>query len=98
MGTPQLKEWYEKNLKEKGLEVVFVSSDKDKQGWADYYGEMPWLAIPYDDRAAKEKLCTKFGVRGIPCFVILREDGTVITQDGRGAVTNDPTGQNLPWG
>eukprot|EP00972_Heterocapsa_arctica_P035893 5280495-Heterocapsa_arctica.AAC.1 len=28
--TPQLAEWYKNHLKAKGLEVVFVSSDRDE--------------------------------------------------------------------
>merc|ERR1712003_288209 len=49
--TPKLAEWYTK-MKAKGLpfEIVFVSSDRDKASWSDYFGEMPWLALDYDMR------------------------------------------------
>jgi hypothetical protein len=30
-----------------------------------YYGEMPWLALPFAQRDLKQKLGTKFGVSGI---------------------------------
>jgi len=58
---------------------------------------MPWLALPFENREAKEKLSKKYKVQGIPSFVILSEDGTVITQDGREAVSKDPTGERFPW-
>jgi len=37
------------------------------------------------------------GVRGIPSLVVLDEDGSLITLDGRSAVSGDPTGENFPW-
>merc|ERR1711924_115969 len=51
--TPKLAEWYESNLKAKGLEVVFVSSDRDESSFKEYFGEMPWLALPYSERAVR---------------------------------------------
>merc|ERR1712070_1135151 len=44
------------------------------------------------------KLSDAFGVQGIPAFVILNNDGTVITTEGRGKVTKDPKGEKLPDG
>merc|ERR1712193_506183 len=88
--TPQLAEWYTKDLKSKGLEVVFVSSDKDHEQFADYFKEMPWLALDFADRKRKTQLSGMFGVRGIPALVIIDKDGSVITTNGRGAVSSDP--------
>ena len=31
------------------FEIVYVSADKDKDAFDQYFGEMPWHAIPYDD-------------------------------------------------
>merc|ERR1712151_922943 len=36
------------------------------------------------------------GVQGIPSFVVLNPDGTVITTEGRAKVMSDPKGANLP--
>jgi len=44
--TPKLAEWYTKDLKTKGMEIVFVSSDKDEGQFTSYYGEQPWVALP----------------------------------------------------
>jgi len=95
--TPKLAEWYNTDLKAKGLEVVFVSSDKDEEAFKEYFGEQPWLALDYADRKGKEQLSTLFGVQGIPSFVIIGADGSVITKDGRAAVSGDPTGEEFPW-
>jgi nucleoredoxin len=95
--TPKLAEWYNTSLKQKGFEVVFVSSDKSEQEFKEYFGEQPWLALDYSERTLKEKLSKKFGVSGIPCFVIIDKDGSVITKDARAAVSGDPTGEEFPW-
>ena len=42
------------DLSAKGLEVVFVSSDKDEGQFEGYFKEMPWLALDYKDRELKE--------------------------------------------
>jgi len=96
--TPALAKTYE-TYKAKGLnfEIVFASSDRDEKSFGEYFGEMPWLALPFNDRERKEKLSSKFKVRGIPTLVILDESGETITTDGRSAVSEDPTGDAFPW-
>jgi len=95
--TPQLAQWYTKDLKSKGLEVVFVSSDKDEEQFKDYFKDMPWLALDFEDRKRKTQLSGMFGVRGIPALVIVDKDGSVITKEGRGAISSDPEGVKFPW-
>jgi nucleoredoxin len=31
-----------------GLEIVFVSSDRDPSSFQQYFSTMPWQAIPYE--------------------------------------------------
>lgn len=95
--TPQLAEWYSKSLKAKGLEVVFVSSDRDEGSFNEYFKEMPWFALDYSDRKRKEQLSTLLGVSGIPALVIIDKDGSVVTTEGRSAISSDPEGDDLPW-
>ena len=92
-----MAETYTKNLQAKGMRVVFVSSDRDEHAFNEYFGEMPWLALPYSDREKKQSLSSRYGVQGIPSFVILNPDGTTITKNGRDAVSQDPTGADYPW-
>lgn len=54
--TPQLAAWYDKFKKtENGdkFEIIFVSSDRDSGSFKEYYKEMPWLALPYENRDTK---------------------------------------------
>jgi len=95
--TPRLKEWYEADLKSKGLDVVFVSSDRDEASFKEYFAEQPWHALEFSDREAKQDLSKALGVKGIPALIILDKDGAVINRDGRSAVTEDPKGESFPW-
>jgi hypothetical protein len=55
-----------------GLDIVFVSSDRDEQSFKQYYETMPWKAIPFDQlQLVKQALNVTYGVRGIPSFVVL---------------------------
>ena len=96
--TPKLAEAYQK-LKANGkeLEIVFVSSDRDQHSFDEYFAEMPWLALPYEDRARKEALSKRFKVSGIPSLVFVTDTGELITTDGRSAIMDDPEGAEFPW-
>merc|ERR1712187_1017429 len=93
--TPKLADFYQSGLKEK-MEIIFVSSDRDEASFKSYCEEMPWLALPYEKREEKQLLSDIFSVQGIPSFVVLNPDGTVITTEGRAKVMSDPKGANLP--
>ena len=95
--TPKLIEAYKQHLKAKGLEVIFVSSDRSPQQFAEYYGEMPWLAIPPGDKR-KAALSARFEVEGIPSLVFIDgATGETINANGRTAVGADPEGRQFPW-
>jgi len=85
--TPKLKELYEQAKEQgKSFEIIFVSSDQGQAQFDEYYEEMPWLSLSYDDRALKESLSDVFDVNGIPSLILLKGDGTLITDEGRSAV------------
>jgi len=92
--TPQLASIYS-NLKRAGknFEVIFISSDREEGSFNEYFQTMPWLAMPYgalpDYQGA---LSQKYGVRGIPCLILLDRQGNLLDQDGRSAVVDDPSG------
>lgn len=94
--TPLLVNAYMKHLKAKGLEIVFVSSDRDEKAFNSYFGEMPWLALPFAARGLKSELSNKYRVSGIPSLILLNSDGSLNTAEGRGRVASDPTGKWLP--
>jgi nucleoredoxin len=73
--TPMLAEMYA-HLKEHrpshGLEIVFVSSDRDANSFSQYFGTMPWQAVPFDQiQMIKSALNMTYGIRGIPSLVVL---------------------------
>jgi hypothetical protein len=73
-----------------GLEIVFVSSDRDQGGFIHYFSSMPWLAIPFDSLALyKPMLSMNYGVRGIPSLVVLD------SMSGQVVVPNDMTRQQI---
>ena len=87
--TPELVKFHkEMTRKGKSFEIVFVSSDRDRNAMYSYMKEMDmaWLALPFgDDR--KSILSRKFQVRGIPKLVIIDTEGNLITENGRGDVS-----------
>jgi len=95
--TPELVKTYEA-LKEAGknFEVIFASSDQSEEEFNEYYGEMPWLALPHEDKR-KDELDSHFEVDGIPTLVLLDENLDLITTGGRGSVGSDPEGKEFPW-
>jgi len=96
--TPKFAGWYEElKAAGKNVECVFVSSDKDEAQFNEYYGEMPWAALPYAARDIKAALSKKFKVQGIPTLVVLDEDGSLITADGRTAISDDDRIESFPY-
>merc|ERR1711898_2903 len=82
--TPKLVETYKKvKASNPGFEIIFASSDRDEAAFKEYFGEMPWLALPFADRERKERLSKVFNVSGIPTFVMLDADLNVINAGAR---------------
>ena len=97
--TPMLAKFYqEMNKKGKPFEVIWISQDRSTEEFAAYYQKMPWLALPVEAIQDKlQSLSATYKVKGIPHLVILDEDGTIITTDGRTMVAKDPYGLEFPW-
>ena len=86
--TPVLAEFYElvKEGNENDLEIIFVSSDSDDASFQEYYGEQPWVSIPYKNQPLIQALGTKYGIRGIPSLIIV-DGATGATKDTDGRTT-----------
>jgi nucleoredoxin len=96
MFTPILSEKFRTAYRGKGMEIVFVSSDRDEHSFKEYHQSMPWLALPLSAHQIKQSLSMKFGVSGIPCLVILDgKTAQLITLDGRDQVMSDSTGSKF---
>ena len=86
--TPVLTEFYNdvQSKHPDALEIIFATSDQDNEKFLDYFKSMPWKAIKFGDAKINE-LKSHFGVSGIPCLVVCKPDGTLITKNGRGDVS-----------
>ena len=82
--TPKLAAAH-KTMKSEGknFEVVFCSADHDESEFESYYGQMPFLAIPYNDEK-RESFMSLFKVSGIPRLVILSPSGKIIVDNAAG--------------
>jgi len=70
-----------------GLEIVFVSSDRDEPTFNQYYETMPWAAVSFTNKEVKQSLAARFAVSSIPFLVILDgADGSVKDMQGRTTV------------
>ncbi|XP_052132155.1 nucleoredoxin-like [Frankliniella occidentalis] len=59
---------------------------------------MPWPAVSWSDDASRQELASLLAVQGIPTLVLLdATDCTVITDDARARVNDDPDGKDFPW-
>ncbi|CAI5740308.1 unnamed protein product [Hyaloperonospora brassicae] len=82
--TPFLSSLYEDMVEQHPeFELIFVSSDRDAAQYSEYYNEMTFLALPFEERSTHQMLSAKFGVSGIPMLVFVDAEGKVITLDGR---------------
>ena len=57
----------------------------------------PILALDYSVRKRKDHLSSWCKVGGIPSFVVFDKNSTLITRDGRAAISRDRTGDDCPW-
>ncbi|KAG2427486.1 hypothetical protein HXX76_012419 [Chlamydomonas incerta] len=81
-------------------EIVFASCDQeDKASWQEYFGSMPWIAVPYSSaKRVVGKLTDMYDVSHIPRLLLLDgETGEVIKDNAAGLVLRDRTCAGFPW-
>lgn len=86
--THQLIEAYNaiKTTKTGSFQIIFVSSDRDQEEFKRHISTMPWLAIPYDDKA-RHDLCRIFDINEIPALVLMGQEGKVLSTNGRALIS-----------
>ncbi|KAL3747967.1 probable nucleoredoxin 3 [Eucalyptus grandis] len=87
--TQQLKEAYAElkaAARDQCFEVIFVSTDGNKEEFEAGTSSMPWPFIPYEDKSRKD-LCRIFGIRRIPALIIVGRDGRTASREGREMVS-----------
>lgn len=84
--TPKLSEAYTKmKVEHDNFELIFVSSDQDEKSFQEYFNEMTFWALPYEERDAKASLSKMFKIRGIPSLLML---GPVPKEGGDRPIVN----------
>ena len=80
------------------VELIFVSSDRSHDDMISYMKEShgDWLAAQHGSEAA-QNLKKEFNVTGIPYLVVLKSDGTLVTKEGRNAVTSQGPAVVQQW-
>lgn len=90
--TPKLAGVYN-GSESSGCAIVFVSSDRTESDFTEYFGEMPWHALPFNKRKEKASLANLCGVSGIPMLVVFKIEGNkakLVDKNGRGHVSSKP--------
>ncbi|CAJ0962186.1 unnamed protein product, partial [Mesorhabditis belari] len=83
MFTPKFAKFYEDFAKSRGLEVVWVSRDKEEQDLENYYEKLPdWAYVPFGDKNIRE-LLHKYNVKTIPTLRLVDENGKVLSDEIR---------------
>ncbi|CAF2639132.1 unnamed protein product [Rotaria sp. Silwood2] len=97
--TPLLTEFYKSHAEKKNFEIIFISSDNDEDSFKEYYKDMPWLALDFEEREKAEELDGKFKIDGIPTLILLDGDsGDIICADARDRIQfEDTKGEKFPW-
>ncbi|ROT84310.1 putative nucleoredoxin-like isoform X1 [Penaeus vannamei] len=68
-----------------------------EESWRAYHSTMPWLSVSWEGEDVRRELATNLEVQGIPTFVVLGPDNTVITAEGRAELAEDPEAERFPW-
>lgn len=90
--TPELVKFYNrKKASQDKFDVIFVSMDRSEEAMEAYMADdkMPWPAVTYQKAGSSplRKLCGP----GIPCLVVLDENGTVVSDSYQGKEYVGPT-------
>jgi thiol-disulfide isomerase/thioredoxin len=71
---------------EKGFEVIAISVDQDREALRAFLAQEqpPWTVVEDRHPRNKQLMGTKYGIRGIPAFLLLGKDGLVAAVNCRG--------------
>uniref|UniRef100_A0A803NMU8 protein-disulfide reductase n=1 Tax=Cannabis sativa TaxID=3483 RepID=A0A803NMU8_CANSA len=71
----------------KAIDKAKLHGDRDLNEFELNLELMPWLAIPYHDRKARQDLCRIFDVKEIPALVLIGPDGRPVPADGKTVIS-----------
>ncbi|GFE54538.1 apicoplast-associated thioredoxin family Atrx1, putative [Babesia ovis] len=77
------------------FQVVYVNVDQKQVDGVDHFKDMPWYALPFDDKSRVSQLCQLYDITGIPSVVLVNSDGTVINDRALYHMAHKPN--DFPW-
>ena len=102
--TPRLGKSYEsrKNSRaQQGLpqdfEVIFVSADKSKEEFNNYFSQMAFPFAVNFDGSTRTAVSNHLNVMAYPTLILFDDQGEIITTKGTQCFTRDPSMKNFPW-
>eukprot|EP00929_Paragymnodinium_shiwhaense_P052380 TRINITY_DN26243_c0_g1_i1.p1 TRINITY_DN26243_c0_g1~~TRINITY_DN26243_c0_g1_i1.p1 ORF type:complete len:677 (+),score=184.97 TRINITY_DN26243_c0_g1_i1:223-2253(+) len=69
---------------------------QDEASFRQYFGTMPWCALPWSDRNREQSLKMVYNVRGIPSVILLSGAGNLIDPSARGRAVHPSFPSSLP--
>jgi len=80
------------------FELVFISADMDDEGFNEYYGTMPWVAVKFDEEDLREQISSQANPGGgIPSLQAFNKEGKRITDAGRQQVASEKAEAIKAW-
>jgi nucleoredoxin len=96
--TPSLINFYKQvNATQKLVEIALVSRDRTEQDFDVYFKAMPWLALPYEERALTNDLMSKYDVFTIPKLVLIDSEGKKLLDNCRDEVESSGLDALKSW-
>ena len=74
------------NRNHSSFEIILVSTDRDRKEFELNISNMPWLAIPYEDKT-RQDLCRIFNIKEIPTLVLIGPDGKSVSTNGKAMIS-----------
>jgi nucleoredoxin len=89
------------------LQILFVSADDSQQVFDKYFADMPWCAIPFEERDVKKALEKRLEITGYPTLLMLGPrpaddednfgDRPIINTDVRAVIENGDYISDFPY-
>ncbi|VDK44341.1 unnamed protein product [Anisakis simplex] len=88
--SPKLKKWYESAAKKEGIEVIWISRDKEAEHLVEYHEKaLPNIPyIPFGDKHIKEFL-EDYDVKTIPQARLVNSEGRVVEPEARNRIQEE---------
>lgn len=83
--SPKLSKFYHRLTQlyddDSGIEIIFVSRDKDEESFNEYFNTMDWAAIPFEQKTILDNF---YKPKTIPCLLIVDiKTSKINATDGR---------------